>query len=79
MEQTVKKRKLQAIETKQKIFEATMELAEEKGIENVQIEDISRKANVSMGLFYKYFALKAETKNFWRKIIIYYRLTICKN
>ena len=56
MEQTVKKRKLQAIETKQKIFEATMELIEEKGIENVQIEDISRKANVSMGLFYKYFA-----------------------
>lgn len=60
MEQTVKKRKLQAIETRQKIFDATMELIEEKGVENVQIEDISRKANVSMGLFYKYFANKSD-------------------
>lgn len=60
MEQTVKKRKLQAIETKQKIFDATMELVKEKGVDHVQIEDISRKANVSMGLFYKYFANKSD-------------------
>lgn len=60
MEQTVKKRKQQAIETKEKIFEATMELIQERGIDNVQIEDISRKANVSMGLFYKYFANKSD-------------------
>ncbi len=56
MEQTVKKRKLQAIETKQRIFDATMELIDEKGVENVQIEEISRKANISMGLFYKYYS-----------------------
>lgn len=55
-ETMMKKRKLQAMETKQRIFNATMSLIEEKGIENVQIEEISRKANVSMGLFYKYFA-----------------------
>ena len=60
MEQTVKKRKLQAIETKEKIFEATMELVSEKGIDHVQIEDISRKAGVSIGLFYKYFANKSD-------------------
>jgi len=60
MEQTVKKRKMQAIETKQKIFEAAMELVREKGVENVQIEDISHKANISMGLFYKYFANKSD-------------------
>lgn len=60
MEQTIKKRKLQAIETKQKIFEATMELVKEKGVDHVQIEDISRKAGVSMGLFYKYFANKSD-------------------
>ena len=60
MEQTVKKRKQQAIETKQKIFEATMELIKEKGVDHVQIEDISRKADVSMGLFYKYFANKSD-------------------
>ncbi len=59
-QQTVKKRKLQAIETKQKIFDATMELVKEKGVDYVQIEDISRKANVSMGLFYKYFANKSD-------------------
>ena len=56
MDHAVKKRKQQALETKQKIFQATMELIDENGVENVQIEDISRKANVSVGLFYKYFA-----------------------
>ena len=56
MEQTIKKRKLQAIETKQRIFEATMKLIEEKGVENVQIEEISREAKISMGLFYKYYS-----------------------
>ena len=60
MEQTVKKRKLQAIETKQKIFDATMELVKENGIDHVQIEDITRKAGVSIGLFYKYFANKSD-------------------
>lgn len=67
MEQTVKKRKLQAIETKQRIYEATMELIDEKGVENVQIEEISRKANISMGLFYKYYSniydVMAETRS----------------
>ena len=56
MEPTVKKRKLQAIETKQRIYDVTMELIDEKGVENVQIEEISRKANISMGLFYKYYS-----------------------
>lgn len=60
MEQTLKKRKLQAIETKKKIFDATMELIDEKGIDSVQIEEISRKAGVSIGLFYKYYANKSD-------------------
>jgi len=74
MEQTLKKRKQQAIETKEKIFEATMELIRERGIDNVQIEDISRKANVSMGLFYKYFANKSDvvTEAINRESDIYY-------
>ena len=59
MEHTTK-RKLQAIETKQQIFDAAMELIKEKGIEHVQIEDISQKANVSVGLFYKYFTNKSD-------------------
>ena len=59
MVQTVKKRKQQAMETKQRIFDVTMALIREKGIENVQIEEISRSAGVSMGLFYNYFASKA--------------------
>ena len=56
MDQPVKKRKLQAMETRQRIFNATMELINEKGVENVQIEDISRRANISMGLFYRYYS-----------------------
>jgi len=56
----LKKRKRQALETKNRIFTAAMSLMEEKGFENVQIEDISRRADVSMGLFYKYFVNKAD-------------------
>ncbi len=75
MEPTVKKRKLQAIETKQRIYDVTMELIDEKGVENVQIEEISRKANISMGLFYKYYSniydVMSETRS--QECDAYYR------
>ena len=58
MEQNVKTRKQQAQETKQRIFDVTLQLIRERGIENVQIDEISRKAGVSTGLFYNYFDSK---------------------
>ncbi|MBE5784262.1 MAG: TetR/AcrR family transcriptional regulator [Clostridiales bacterium] len=54
------KRKQQANETKKRIYGAATELIHEKGFENVRIEDISKRANVSMGLFYNYFTSKAD-------------------
>ncbi len=59
-QESLKKRKRQALETKERIFSAAISLFEEKGFENIQIEDIARRAQVSMGLFYKYFANKAD-------------------
>lgn len=54
------KRKQQANETKKRIYSAAAALIREKGFENVRIEDISKRANVSMGLFYNYFTSKAD-------------------
>ena len=54
------KRQQQALDTKQRIYEAAVSLIEQYGFDNVQIEDISRKAGVSMGLFYKYFVNKSD-------------------
>ena len=54
------KRKKQAIETKERIYNATLELIADKGINNVLMEDITRKAGVSSGLFYNYFASRAD-------------------
>ena len=61
MEHTpIKKRKQQAIETKERIYNATINLIRERGFNNVLMEDITKAAGVSAGLFYNYFANKAD-------------------
>jgi len=61
MEHTpIKKRKQQAIETKERIYNATISLIRERGFSNVLMEDITKAAGVSAGLFYNYFANKAD-------------------
>jgi AcrR family transcriptional regulator len=54
------KRKLQAIETKNRIYETGVELMELKGFENITIDEISKKAGVSVGAFYHYFKSKED-------------------
>ena len=54
------KRKLQAIETKNRIYEVGVGLMELKGFENITIDEISRKAGVSVGAFYHYFKSKED-------------------
>ena len=54
------KRKLQAIETKNKIYEIGIKLIELKGFENTTIDEISKKSNVSVGAFYHYFRSKDD-------------------
>ncbi len=54
------KRKKQAAETRNRIYRAVIELMEEKGYDRLKIEDISRRAGVSVGSFYHYFQAKSE-------------------
>ena len=45
----------QRIETRKRIYDAAIELFLEKGFETVTIEDIRKKAKVSVGAFYHHF------------------------
>ena len=53
------KRQEQALETKDRIYTAAIDLMDRKGFENITIAEISEKAGVSVGAFYHYF----ESKN----------------
>jgi AcrR family transcriptional regulator len=53
-------RQKQAIRTKNKIFDTTISLISEHGFDNVNIEDICKTADVSVGTFYNYYKSKNE-------------------
>lgn len=55
MKQKDSKRSRQAIETREKLFNAAMALAEEKGLDGFTIDDIQKRTGCSRGLFYNYF------------------------
>jgi AcrR family transcriptional regulator len=57
---TPTKRKLQAIETRNRIYAAAIGLMERNGFENITIEQISKAADVSVGAFYHHFGSKNE-------------------
>lgn len=52
------KRQIQAEETKNKIYDAAVREINEKGFNNVSIEDITTAANVAKGTFYTHFESK---------------------
>lgn len=54
-EKKLTKRQQQAIETKNRIFEVTMQLGSEIGYESLDINSICKAANISVGTFYHYF------------------------
>ncbi|MED0951726.1 TetR/AcrR family transcriptional regulator [Bacillus mobilis] len=54
------KRKQQALQTENNIFLVFLNLTKEKEIENITIEDICKKANISVGTFYHYFSSKED-------------------
>ncbi|MBF7150289.1 TetR/AcrR family transcriptional regulator [Bacillus toyonensis] len=54
------KRKQQALLTQSNIFLVFLNLTKEKKFENITIEDICKKANVSVGTFYHYFSSKED-------------------
>lgn len=53
-------RQLQATETRNKIYNTAFNLMTKKGFNNITIEDISKKAGVSVGAFYHYFKSKDD-------------------
>lgn len=55
-----KTRKEQAVETKNRIYNAAIDLLDSGGFENMTIQAISRKAHVSVGSFYHYFNSKLD-------------------
>ena len=56
-------RQIQALTTKNKIYKIAIELMEKNGYENIKIEDICKKAKVSVGSFYNYFKSKSDILN----------------
>lgn len=53
-------RQAQAIRTKNRIYNAAISLMDEKGFNNTSIEEISKKAGVSVGAFYHYYKSKHD-------------------
>jgi len=58
--QKLTNRQIQALTTKNKIYQIAIELMEKVGYENIKIEDICKKAGVSVGSFYNYFKSKDD-------------------
>lgn len=58
--QKMTKRKVQANKTKKKIFNVSIGLMEKRGFNNMTIEDICKKAGVSVGTFYHYYKSKED-------------------
>jgi AcrR family transcriptional regulator len=53
-------RQAQALETRNRIYAAAIELMDRRGFERITIAEISRKAGVSVGAFYHYFDSKDD-------------------
>jgi AcrR family transcriptional regulator len=53
-------RERKKLETKQALALAAMQLAVERGLENVRVEDITDRVNVSRRTFTNYFSCKEE-------------------
>jgi AcrR family transcriptional regulator len=70
-------RQLQAQKTKRKIYNAAVDLFNRHGFDNTTIEDISRKAGVSVGAFYHYYPSKTDIySELYKKIDEFFRETV---
>ncbi|MEN1761966.1 TetR/AcrR family transcriptional regulator [Anoxynatronum sibiricum] len=58
--QRLTKRQIQANDTRNRVYKTALELMEIKGLNNTSIEEISKKAGVSVGTFYNYFKSKDD-------------------
>lgn len=53
-------RALQSIKTRKKIYDVSIELIRKQGFDSVTVQNIIRKAGVSVGAFYHYFDSKSD-------------------
>ena len=60
MAETKLTRKEQAAETKKMLFSSALQLLREEGFDKITIRDIVRRAGVSIGTFYNYYATKLD-------------------
>ena len=58
MKKVINRRKIQAEETKKRIFETARQLFQEQGFENVSVDSVVEAAGVSKGAFYVHFNSK---------------------
>ena len=66
-------RSIRALKTKKKLFQSASKLIEKYGYDNVTIEEICRKADVSVGAFYHYYKSKSDIiVEFFKQIDYYY-------
>jgi len=66
-------RSLRALQTKKKLFKSAAKLIDKYGYDDVTIEDICRKAGVSVGAFYHYYNSKSDIiVEFFKEIDYYY-------
>lgn len=73
-------RKVQAEATKNKIYQASIKLMEQKGYSNIKIEDICKKAGVSVGSFYNYYKSKNDILfEIYKRADIYFENTVRPN
>lgn len=73
-------RKIQAEATKNKIYKTAIKLMEQKGFNNMKIDDICSKAGVSVGSFYNYFKSKDDILiEIYKRGDVYFEETVRPN
>lgn len=73
-------RKIQAEATKNKIYKIAIKLMEQKGFNNMKIDDICSKAGVSVGSFYNYFKSKDDILiEIYKRGDVYFEETVRPN
>ena len=55
MKKIINKRKEQSLKTRQKILDIASKLVAKKGLDNLNVEDITEACGVAKGTFYIYF------------------------
>ncbi|MEL7606725.1 hypothetical protein SDC9_65474 [bioreactor metagenome] len=76
----INSRKIQAEATKNKIYKTAIKLMEQKGFNNMKIDDICTKAGVSVGSFYNYFKSKDDILiEIYKRGDVYFEETVRPN